>query len=74
MKLTVLPSTPNEQTALAPGSTLNVTGFPEAPPVAVTVYVAPPSCAFVGAVEVTAHEPASSDRSPAISTSRSAAA
>ena len=31
---------------------LNATGFPDAPPVAVTVYVGPPTVALVGAVDV----------------------
>jgi len=33
-------------------SGVNVTGFPEPPPVAVTVYVAPPAVAGDGGVEV----------------------
>ena len=50
VKLTVEPAI--EQTAEAAASIVNITAFPEAPPVAVTVYVEPPTFAAAGAVEV----------------------
>ena len=50
MKLTVAPEI--EQTEAALGSIVNVTGSPEPPPVAVTSYVAPPTFAPDGAVDV----------------------
>ena len=50
VKLTVDPAT--EQTAAALGSIENVTGLPDPPPVAVTSYVAPPTFAPDGAVDV----------------------
>ena len=52
VKLTVDPAT--EQTAAALGSIENVTGLPNPPPVAVTSYVAPPTFAPDGAVDVNA--------------------
>ncbi len=41
-----------EQTELADASIVNVTVFPEPPPVAVGAYVAPPTFAAAGAVDV----------------------
>ncbi len=48
VKLTVLALTVQTEGTALP----KVTGFPEAPPVAVTVYVGPFTTALVGAVEV----------------------
>ena len=50
MKLTVAPEIEHTEAAL--GSIVNVTGLPEPPPVAVTLYVAPPTFALDGAVDV----------------------
>ncbi len=47
-KLTVLPLTVQTRGVAVP----KVTGFPEAPPVAVTVYVGPATTALLGAAEV----------------------
>jgi hypothetical protein len=50
VKLTVEPAI--EQTDVLVASTENVTGLPDAPPVAVTEYVLPPTVALLGAVDV----------------------
>ena len=52
MKLTVAPEIVH--TELADASIVKVTALPDPPPVAVTVYVAPPTFAALGAVEVNA--------------------
>ena len=50
VKLTVDPAIEHTDDAL--GSTVNVTGLPEPPPVAATSYVEPPTLAPDGAVDV----------------------
>jgi len=50
VKLTTDPEI--EQTEVAEASIVKVTVFPDAPPVAVTVYVGPPIAASEGGVEV----------------------
>ena len=50
VKLTVDPAIEHTDDAL--GSTVNVTGLPEPPPVAATAYVEPPTLASDGAVDV----------------------
>jgi hypothetical protein len=50
VKLTVEPAI--EQTAALVPSMENVTALPDAPPVAVTEYVLPPTVALLGAVDV----------------------